>query len=420
MGAAPGIADTITNVVRQDRGRLLAALIAGLGNFQLAEDCLQEALAAALIHWQRSGPPDNPQGWLLRVARRKAIDRIRKNQRWRDRQGEIAMLAAADQADAAADRPDIPDERLRLIFTCCHPALEPKTRVALTLRTLGGLSTVEIARAFLDREDAMGQRLSRARAKISRAGIPFAVPGPEAWSARLNSVLTVIYLIFNEGYGVTAGENQQRSDLSEEAIWLGRMVKDLLPDDAEVKGLLSLLLTTHARRAARTDKAGDIVPLDQQDRRLWDADMASEGCRLLDQAIDLRAPGPFQTKAAISALHIQAATYARTDWRQMILLYDALHVHEPSPVVRLNRAVALAEAGAISAALGELDFIGPDLQAYQPYHAARADLLSRIGQTGAALAAYDKAISLSGTPMERRFLARRRDRLSSGDAPSSR
>ncbi|MCB2136813.1 MAG: sigma-70 family RNA polymerase sigma factor [Rhodobacteraceae bacterium] len=408
MPAAPDIAATITGIVRADRGRLLAALIAGLRDFQLAEDCLQEALAAALDHWGRSGVPASPQGWLLRVARRKAIDRLRRAARWRDRADDLALLIEADQAASAEPPPEIPDERLRLIFTCCHPALGPKSRVALTLRTLGGLTTTEIARAFLDRDETMGQRLSRAKAKIARAGIPFAVPGPEAWSERVNSVLTVVYLIFNEGYGATAGDNPLRLELCEEAIWLGRMLAGLLPEDAEALGLLSLMLTTHARREARFDRRGAMISLEDQDRTLWSGALIAEGLRLIDLAMGLRAPGPFQIKAAISALHAQAARYRDTDWRQMVLLYDSLSVYEPTPVVRLNRAVALMEAGAAAAALAELDAIAGDLDNYQPYHAARAAILLRSGHETAAQAAFDRAIEMAGTAAERDFLIARR------------
>jgi len=321
---------------------------------------------------------------------------------------DLALLAEADQAALSAPEADIPDERLRLIFTCCHPALDLKSRVALTLRTLGGLTTAEIAHAFLDREPTMGQRLSRARARIRDAGIPFAVPGPEDWDARLSGVLSVLYLIFNEGYAASAGETRIRSDLCEEALWLGRMLLALRPDEPEVLGLLSLMLTSHARRMARTGDGGDLVPLDRQNRALWDRAMLDEGLSLLDRALGRLAPGPFQIKAAISALHRQAADHAGTDWRQMLLLYDALLRHEPSDVVRLNRAVVLAELAGPARALDEIEALRPALDAYQPLHAARAEMLARLGRTE-AVAAYDRAISLSGTPAERAFLAGRQE-----------
>ncbi|MDI3335933.1 sigma-70 family RNA polymerase sigma factor [Defluviimonas aestuarii] len=411
MEAAPGITAAIDSVAREDRGRLLAALMAALQDFQLAEDALQDALEAALVHWPR-GIPTDPRAWLLRVARRKAIDRIRKAGRWRDRAEDLAALAAADQVAASEPPPEIPDERLRLIFTCCHPALEPKSRVALTLRMLGGLTTGEIAAAFLDREETMGQRLSRAKRKIAKAGIPFVVPAPEDWSQRLNSVLTVIYLIFNEGYRASSGGKLVRVDLCDEAIWLARMLDGLVPDDAEVEGLLSLMLTTHARRSARLDDAGAMVALDDQDRGLWDRGMLAEGLELLDRALARRAPGPFQIKAAISALHGQADSPETTDWRQLVLLYDALLAHEATAVVRLNRAVALAEAGGLAACLRALDAIRVELEDYQPYHAARADLLARSGQWAAAQDAYRMAIALSRSGQERRFLQRRMNGLS--------
>jgi RNA polymerase sigma-70 factor (ECF subfamily) len=329
------------------------------------------------------------------------------------------MLAEADQADAAEPPPEIPDERLRLIFTCCHPALDPKSRVALTLRTLGGLTTEEIARAFLDQPATMGQRLSRAKAKIAGAGIPFAVPDAQDWAARLDSVLAVIYLIFNEGYAATQGEGQLRVDMCEEAVFLARMLSGLLPAEAEPLGLLALILTTHARRPARVGTGvggrdgggGALIPLDAQDRGLWDRQLIGEGLAALDRAMALRQPGPCQIKAAISALHVQADSYPATDWPQMLLLYDSLLAHEPSDVVRLNRAVALAEVAGARAALAALAPLADTLADYQPFHAARAHLLAADGQRDAARAAYDRAIALSGTAAERRFLEIRRAAL---------
>jgi RNA polymerase sigma factor (sigma-70 family) len=397
----------VAQVVRSDRGRLLAALIARLRDFQLAEDALQDAAEAALLHWGRSGVPDSPHGWLLRVAQRKAIDRLRGTARDGRRKADLALLAGEEAADATGD--DIPDERLRLIFTCCHPALDSKSRVALTLRTLGGLTTAEIARAFLDAEATMGQRLSRAKAKIAAAGIPFAVPGPELWAERLDSVLTVIYLIFNEGCSTRLGTDPAQADLCEEAIFLARLVAGLRPDQPEVEGLLALMLLTQARRAARLDGMGAIIPLDQQDRSLWNAPRLAEGIALLDRAMARRAAGPFQIKAAIAALH--SGQPGATDWPQIVLLYDALLRMENSPVVRLNRAVALAEAGAPQAALQALDALDPALGSYQPYHAARADLLARQGQGALARLAFDQAIALAATPADAAFLARRRDAL---------
>jgi RNA polymerase sigma-70 factor, ECF subfamily len=374
----------LTRIMHEGRGRLMAALVGALGHFDLAEEALADALESAMIHWGRAGVPDLPQGWLLRVARRKAIDRIRRQARWRDRLPGLVMLARADEDAASDPAPDIPDDRLRLIFTCCHPALDPKSRVALTLRTIAGLSTAEIARAFLDHEPTMGQRLSRAKARIAATGIPFAVPVPEEWPDRLNSVHTVIYLVFNEGYAATAGDTQIRAALCEEAIFLARLMAELTGDDPEVAGLLSLMLTTHARRPARMAAVGTMIPLDEQDRTLWDKTLISEGLAMLDRALVRLTPGPYQIKAAISALHVQAVSHAATHWRQMLLLYASLYRFEPTAVLRLNRAVVVAQLGGLTAALDKLESLSEPLEHYQPFHAARAHLLSRAGQIKAA------------------------------------
>ena len=411
MTDAPDLAAVLSRLVRADRGRLIAALIASLDDFDLAEDAFSDAVESALVHWRRTGVPDNPQGWLLRVARRKAIDRIRRQGRFRARRPELERLAQEDEAAANAEPPDIPDERLRLIFTCCHPALAPKSRVALTLRTLCGVSTGDVARAFLDKEATMGQRLSRARAKIARAGIPFAVPGPDQWDARLASVLAVIYLVFNQGHVARSGAEPLRAALCEEAIRLAAMLNDLRPDEPEVLGLLSLLLTTHARRSARLSPEGATVALDRQDRALWDGPMIARGLAHLDRALALGQPGPYQIKAAISALHAGAPRADATDWRQIVLLYDALLGHEPTAVVRLNRAVAVARVGQAELALAEIERLGRDLGDYQPYHAARADLLAGLGRRDAARAAYGRAVALTGNDADRAFLQARRDRL---------
>lgn len=394
--------DRLAQVLAEDRGRILAALIARFRDFDLAEEALSEAAESALGHWGRSGVPRNPRAWLMTVARRKALDRLRRARREGQAVPALTLLAE-ERADTGAD--EIPDERLRLIFTCCHPALAPKSRVALTLRTLGGLTTPEIARAFLDTEPAMGQRLSRAKAKIVRAGIPFAVPGPGEWAERLGSVLAVVYLIFNEGYAVTAGSRPIRTDLCAEAIFLARLLDHLHPDEPEILGLLGLMLITDARRAARTGPGGALVALDRQDRALWDRARIAEGEALIDRALARRAPGPFQIKAAIAALHCAEAV----DRAQVFLLYDSLLRFEPTPVVRLNRAVALAETGETRAALALVEALGAELDRYQPFHAARAELLARAGQGPAAAEAFARAIALSGTPGERDFLRARRD-----------
>ncbi len=393
----------INRLARVDRGRLLAALIARIGNFQLAEDALQEAFAGAFVHWGRVGVPHSPQGWLLKVALRKAIDRIRAADR--AGRGAAALAILAGDAGTEAEQMDIPDERLRLIFTCCHPALEPKTRVALTLRCLGGLATADIARAFLDSEPAMGQRLSRARAKIAAAGIPYVVPGPEAWAERLGSVLAVIYLIFNQGYSADAGTANPDGGLCDEALYLARMLDQLRPGEAETIGLLALMLLTHSRRRARLDGQGASVPIPVQDRALWDRAQGAEGLALLDRAMSKLTPGPFQIKAAISALHMAERG---PDWRQITLLYDSLLRMEPTAVVRLNRAVALAESGSLEAALREMDALTTALAGYQPYHAALGELAHRAGQQHRALQAYDRAIDLAANPADAVFLRRRR------------
>ena len=405
---APDPAGTLAGVMRLDRGRILSALIARTGDFQLAEDAIGDAGEAALVHWNRSGIPATPVAWLIRVAFRKAIDRLRR--RKRDERG-VAALAVLARDEAEEDPEVIADERLRLIFTCCHPALDPKTRVALTLRTLGGLTTAEIARAFLDRESAMAQRLVRARAKIKAAGIPFAIPGPELWAERLHSVLTVIYLIFNEGYWASSGASPLRVSLCEEAIFLARMLDGLQPGEAETEGLLALMLLSHARAGARQTASGSFVPLQEQNRNLWDHAMISEGTEVLDRAVARQQRGSFQIQAAISALHLRAGAPQATDWRQILLLYDALLALEPSPVIELNRAVALAEAGQLATALAILARLEPMLPEYQPFHAAKAALLARHGDRQPAIAAFDRAISLSVTPAEIGYLSARRAEL---------
>ncbi len=401
----------IEYTLRQDRGRLIAALVAAIGNFELAEECLQDAAEVALKDWAKNGIPKSRRGWLLQVARRRAVDQFRRQKRLGQWRPQLEQMAQEDEMDANAMPPDIADKRLELIFTCCHPALDTKSRVALTLRTIGGLTTREIARAFLDKETTMGQRLSRARTKITVSGIAFAVPGPDMWAERLQSVLSVIYLIFNEGYSASSGDAAIRADLCEEAIYLARLLDQLRGDEPEIIGLLSLMLTTHARRAGRQSDAGATIGLADQDRELWDGVMVKEGLEQLDRAMALGQAGPYQIKAAISALHASAKTAGHTDWRQIVLLYGRLFHFEPTAVVRLNRAVAMAEAGDVSVALAEIGKLAPDLQGYQPLHAARAEYLVRTGKTVAAIAAYDKAIKLTGNVSDREFLQARRAKL---------
>ena len=401
-GDAGLVGQELDRVMRSDRGRLIAALAAGLRDLSLAEEVLQEATVSALSHWGRTGLPNSPQGWLLQVARRKAIDRLRGKTREAAHASAYATLAAIE---AAPDTGVIPDERLRLIFACCHPALEPKSRIALTLRTVCGLTTAEIARAFLDAEPTMGQRISRAKAKISAAGISFAVPDPDQWSQRLDTVLTTIYLIFTTGY--VAGPSEPR-DLCHEAEYLARLMDRLRPGDPEIEGALAMMLLTGARRKARIGAQGASLPPSEQDRNLWDHAQRSEGQTLLCRAMERRRPGPFQIKAAIS--DCQMADPA-PDWAQIAALYGALYQYEPTSVVRLNGAVALAEAGHPERALEIIDDLGTDLADYQPWHAARAALLSKTNTPRAALEAYDRAILSAPSQADALFLERRRKEL---------
>lgn len=407
---APDLTTRIETLMREDRGRLLAALIRTLNDFDLAEDALSDAVERALVHWARSGLPDRPDAWLLQVARRAAIDRIRRGQRLAAATPDITRLMEED-GETRLQNNEIPDERLRLIFTCCHPALEEKTRVALTLRTVGGLTTREIARAFLDTEPAMGQRLSRAKAKIGAAGIPFAVPDRSQWDARLNPVLTVIYLIFNAGWTAGTSDGLIRRKLCDEGIWLARLMTKLAPQEPEIEGLLALMLLAHARADARTDLSGAMVPLEQQDRSLWNTNLIAEGLNLLDVAMTRHLPGPFQIQAAISALHVRAPTPSETDWAQILLLYARLEALAPSPVVSLNRIVALAETGKLSAARRDLEKLASELSQYQPFHAARADLARRDGDMTVAEKAYQTAIDLSVSESEKEWLRAQQNAL---------
>jgi RNA polymerase sigma factor (sigma-70 family) len=391
----------LESLAREDRGRLLSALIARLRDFSLAEESLQDAMISAVSHWGKVGLPASPKGWLLQVAYRKALDRIRQNKSQARMANELAPLLEEEAQDTEPEM--IPDNRLRLIFTCCHPAIELKSQIALTLRTLGGLSTPEIARAFLDQETTMGQRLSRAKAKIAAARIPYAVPEPAEWPERLNAVLAVIYLIFNAGY--TAGPSTSH-DLAEEAIWLAEMLDRLRPADPEIEGIRALMLLTHARRAARIDSNSVTVQLAQQDRKLWDHAAIAEGVSLVERALSRRHPGPYQIKAAIAACHCEGET---SDWLQIAALYTTLHAFEPTAIVRLNRAVAIAEAGQIDVGMAELDQLTEELSDYQPFHAARAEFLTRLGRKAEASAAYDSAIALAASSADAEFLTLRRD-----------
>ncbi|MEZ5870916.1 MAG: RNA polymerase sigma factor [Nitratireductor sp.] len=405
----------IAAIARNDWGRLVASLIGLLGDFQLAEDSLQDALESALRHWTRNSVPQNPPGWLLLTARRKAIDRIRRSRNFERKSGEYARLIDLDHETADSEiMPEIPDERLALIFTCCHPALEAKSRIALTLRTLGGLATGEIARSFLDTETAMAQRLVRAQRKIRDAAIPFAVPERSLWPERLDSVLSVLYLVFSEGYAASEGDDRLRHDLCTEAIRLARILDSLIPDEPEVEGLLALMILHDSRKAARLGNDAIPVSLAEQDRSLWDREAISNGLALVIRALSRGRPGPYQLQAAISAIHSEASSHDETGWQEIVLLYDQLHAMKPNPIVLLNRAVALSCLAGAETGLANLAGLEAELEDYQPYHAAKADMLSRAGKINEASIAYDKAIQLSQNRPDRLFLEKKKRKMQAG------